>query len=138
MNSKLQSLSYPLFDGRDAFESYLERFQRFAQTNEWNQWDWGTYLDALLTERALREKHTKNLKITKKYRRYIWWFKESKTGAGGSPDQYLEKNWCKSRQMDWTIKYSKILRRIEWALHYWSVYETQPMEISVFSHEIFI
>lgn len=44
----------PCFDEeRDFMDSYLSRFERFAESQKWNPRDWATYLAALLKGRAL-------------------------------------------------------------------------------------
>ena len=44
----------PYFDEeRDFMDSYLGRFERFAEAQKWKKWDWATYLSALLRGRAL-------------------------------------------------------------------------------------
>jgi hypothetical protein len=40
-------------DGKDDLDSYLQRFERFAKNNNWDQSTWSTSLSALLTGRAL-------------------------------------------------------------------------------------
>ena len=44
----------PYFDEeRDFMDSYLGRFERFAETQKWKREHWAMYLSALLTGRAL-------------------------------------------------------------------------------------
>ena len=44
----------PYFDeGRDFMDSYLGRFERFAESQKWKRVDWALYLSALLKGRAL-------------------------------------------------------------------------------------
>ena len=40
-------------DGQDDLDSYLQRFERFAKSNKWNESIWATSLSALLTCKAL-------------------------------------------------------------------------------------
>ena len=40
-------------DGKDDLDSYLQRFERFAKTNNWDESTWSTSLSALLTGKAL-------------------------------------------------------------------------------------
>ena len=40
-------------DGTDQIDSYLQRFERFARTNNWPEENWATSLSTLLTGRAL-------------------------------------------------------------------------------------
>ena len=44
----------PVFvDGKDDLDSYLQRFERFARSNNWDESTWSTSLSALLTGKAL-------------------------------------------------------------------------------------
>ena len=38
--------------GKDDLDNYLQRFQRFANINKWNEMTWSTSLSAILTGRA--------------------------------------------------------------------------------------
>ncbi|CAB4010692.1 Hypothetical predicted protein [Paramuricea clavata] len=40
-------------DGQDDLDSYLQRFERFAKSNTWNESVWATSLSTLLTGKAL-------------------------------------------------------------------------------------
>ena len=40
-------------DGKDDLDSYLQRFERFARSNNWDESTWSTSLSALLTGKAL-------------------------------------------------------------------------------------
>ncbi len=40
-------------DGKDDLDSYLQRFERFAKSNKWDETIWATSLSALLTGKAL-------------------------------------------------------------------------------------
>jgi len=49
-----RSPKLPVFvDGKDKIDSYLERFERYASSNEWDDDTWATKLSALLTGAAL-------------------------------------------------------------------------------------
>ena len=51
---KARTPKLPAFmEEKDDMDSYLDRFERFAATNGWNEAEWSTYLSALLTGRAL-------------------------------------------------------------------------------------
>ena len=51
---ELELRQLPLFvDGKDDLDSYLQRFERFAKGNCWEEERWATMLSALLTGRAL-------------------------------------------------------------------------------------
>ena len=43
----------PFACGKDDLHSYLQRFERFAQSNNWNVENWAVSLSALLTGKAL-------------------------------------------------------------------------------------
>ena len=40
-------------DGKDDFDAYLQRFERFAETAKWHKTGWASKLSALLSGRAL-------------------------------------------------------------------------------------
>ena len=40
-------------DDKDLIDSYLQRFERFAEINKWEREEWAVYLSALLTGKAL-------------------------------------------------------------------------------------
>jgi len=50
--SKLPQLP-PFVDGKDDLDSWLLRFERFAEANQWPKASWSTYLSALVSGRAL-------------------------------------------------------------------------------------
>ena len=41
------------FDGTDMIDSYIQRFERFAQANSWRREEWAQALSTLLTGKAL-------------------------------------------------------------------------------------
>ena len=49
-----KSPKIPVFcDGTDMIDSYLQRFERFAQANNWRREEWAQALSTLLTGKAL-------------------------------------------------------------------------------------
>ena len=53
-NSHIKIPNLPMFiDGKDEMDSYLERFERFARSNNWEEGIWSTSLSALLSGKAL-------------------------------------------------------------------------------------
>ena len=53
-SNKARTPKLPVFiDGKDDLDAYLERFERYATTQEWKKEDWATDLSALLTGKAL-------------------------------------------------------------------------------------
>ncbi|WP_353803186.1 hypothetical protein, partial [Acinetobacter baumannii] len=42
-------------DGKDQIDSYLARFERFAESSNWQPRDWAIRLSALLTARSLHQ-----------------------------------------------------------------------------------
>lgn len=53
-NRNSKSPKLPVFnESTDMMDSYLQRFERFAQANNWNRDNWATSLSALLTGKAL-------------------------------------------------------------------------------------
>ena len=53
-NSVAKLPKLPAFvDGKNDLDSYLQQFERFARSNNWNESTWSTSLSALLTGKAL-------------------------------------------------------------------------------------
>ena len=53
-NSVAKLPKLPAFvDGKDDLDSYLQRFELFARSNNWNESTWSTSVSALLTGKAL-------------------------------------------------------------------------------------
>ena len=49
-----KSTKIPVFsDGTDMIDSYIQRFERFAQANSWRREEWAQALSTLLTGKAL-------------------------------------------------------------------------------------
>lgn len=52
--NKAQTPTLPTFqDGKDDIDAYLERFQRLARSQNWDESDWAITLSVLLTGKAL-------------------------------------------------------------------------------------
>ncbi|MGW8288995.1 MAG: hypothetical protein ACWGNP_01865, partial [Candidatus Bathyarchaeia archaeon] len=97
----------PFFDEeKDFMDSYLNRFERFAESQNWNRNDWATYISALLKGRALdvyarlppdQATNYDSLKeaLLKRYRLSAEGFKSrfrtSKPEAGETPLQFLTR-----------------------------------------------
>jgi transposase InsO family protein len=93
-------------DGKDELDSYLLRFERFAETHKWDRATWATTLSALLTGNALQvygrlsDDDAKDYDTLKKalFRRYDLTeegfrlkFRNSPPEEGESPAQFIAK-----------------------------------------------
>ena len=93
-------------DGKDAIDSYLLRFERFARQQRWDESQWATCLSALLTGRALDtysrmpEEDASQYSLLKAalFTRYDLTedgyrkkFRNSKPEAYESPDQFIDR-----------------------------------------------
>jgi len=103
VNGKAPKL--PAFnDGKDDLHSYLQRFERFARTNQWADEEWAVSLSALLTGKALEvysrlsEEDSSNYErlktaLLKRYdlteEGYHKKFRSSKPEFGESPEQFI-------------------------------------------------
>ena len=93
-------------DGQDDLDSYLQRFERFAKSNKWNESIWATSLSALLTGKALdvysrmletaavdyielKEALLKRYDLTENGFRVR--FRNSKPEEGESPEQFITR-----------------------------------------------
>ena len=91
-------------DGKDMLDSYLLRFERYAENNHWDESTWATSLSALLTGKALdvysrmaREDANEYRKVKEALLRrydltedgYKMKFRNSKAEDGESPVQYV-------------------------------------------------
>jgi len=96
-------------DQQDDIDAYLERFERYATTQEWRQQDWATNLSALLGGKALdvyyrldSEAATNYIKLKEALLRRYNLTKEgfcdrfytSKADPGESPQQFLARLNC--------------------------------------------
>jgi len=97
---KVQKMPY--FDEeRDFMDSYLGRFERFAETQKWKREHWAMYLSALLKGRALDVYSMKPPEQASDYdyallNRYLLSaggfkkrFRNAKPEAGETPSQFL-------------------------------------------------
>ena len=93
----------PFVDGKDNLDSYLQRFERFAETSKWRKDAWATSLSALLTGKALDVYSRSSKEVAEDYDRlkeallkryeltedgYRVKFSNSKPEAGESPEQF--------------------------------------------------
>ena len=102
-----KSPKLPCFaDGQDSIDCYLQRFERFARSNEWPEEDWATSLSALLSGKALEvysrlsDEDATNYAYLKAallerynlneegYRQKL---RKSKPEEGESPEQYMHR-----------------------------------------------
>ena len=94
------------FDERDDMDSYIFRFERYAELQNWNPNDWAVYLAALLRGKALEvyarltEEGSKDYKTLKEalLRRYQLTedgykrrFHSAKSDQGESPPQFIAR-----------------------------------------------
>ena len=91
-------------DGKDDLDSYLQRFERFANANKWDKAIWAPSLSALLTGKALdvysrlsdaaandydqlKEALLKRYDLTEDGFRVK--FRDAKPEVGDSPEQFI-------------------------------------------------
>ena len=104
-HSKAKTPRLPAFiDGKDDLDSYLNRFERFARANKWDEDIWAPSLSALLTGKALdvysrmsedaavdydqlKEALLKRYDLTEDGYRVK--FRDAKPEAGESPEQFI-------------------------------------------------
>ena len=103
-HSKARAPKLPSFSEKDDLDSYLQRFERFAECQKWDKADWAVNLSALLTGKALevysrlsvedakdfeklKEALLKRYQLTEEGFRHK--FRESKAETGESPGQYV-------------------------------------------------
>ncbi len=93
-------------DGKDDLDSYLQRFERFAKSNKWDETIWATSLSALLTGKALDVYSRMSKTVAVNYRelkeallkRYDLTengfrvrFRKSNPEEGESPEQFITR-----------------------------------------------
>ena len=105
-HSKARTPKLPIFTEKDDLDSYLERFERFAKSQGWDESDWAINLSALLTGKALevytrmpaenannfnelKDALLKRFQLTEEGFRLK--FRESRAQKDESPQQYVSR-----------------------------------------------